>query len=234
MRVLLVAITLILLACNAEAATIEGYVYSWENFEPLKDVIITINTTPQQRIVSQDGSYSFQVTPGVYEIQAYHYNDITLYANETVVVKEEGTYRIDLLAVPLIEEIEKNLNESLNIDFELENAQNVKENGTSYNYYILTAIVTVLAFSAFIYIRIMRKSVRYEEKTDSRTEDIPEDLMELIEIIRRNGGRITQKELKKKTGYSDAKISLMISDLERRGIVEKVKKGRGNVIFLKE
>ncbi|MHC1584962.1 MAG: helix-turn-helix transcriptional regulator, partial [Candidatus Syntropharchaeia archaeon] len=31
---------------------------------------------------------------------------------------------------------------------------------------------------------------------------------------------------------SEAKISLMITDLENRGLVTKIKKGRGNVIIL--
>ncbi len=63
--------------------------------------------------------------------------------------------------------------------------------------------------------------------------DLPEDLAEVVELIRKEGGRITQKELRKKLGYSEAKMSLIIADLERRGIVEKVKKGRGNIIFLR-
>ncbi len=63
---------------------------------------------------------------------------------------------------------------------------------------------------------------------------MPEDLRRAVEIIKKEGGRITQKELRKRLGYSEAKVSLIIADLERRGIVEKVKKGRGNIIFLKE
>ncbi|MHC1582167.1 MAG: helix-turn-helix transcriptional regulator [Candidatus Syntropharchaeia archaeon] len=62
--------------------------------------------------------------------------------------------------------------------------------------------------------------------------ELPEDLKEVISIIQQNGGRITQKELRKKLSLSEAKISLMITDLENRGLVTKIKKGRGNVIIL--
>ena len=78
-----------------------------------------------------------------------------------------------------------------------------------------------------------------EQLPESRTElqsdpplDLPSDLQEVISIIRGEGGRITQKELRARLRYSEAKVSLMITDLEDRRIVKKVKKGRGNVIIL--
>ncbi len=59
---------------------------------------------------------------------------------------------------------------------------------------------------------------------------LPEDLRELLEVIRRCGNRITQRELRKKSPYSESKVSLMLSDLEERGLIEKFKRGRGNII----
>jgi uncharacterized membrane protein len=61
---------------------------------------------------------------------------------------------------------------------------------------------------------------------------IPSDLQEMLSIIREHGGRITQKDLRLLLNCSEAKASLMITDLEDRGLVKKVKKGRGNVIIL--
>lgn len=61
---------------------------------------------------------------------------------------------------------------------------------------------------------------------------MPDDLKEVVHIIEKNGGRITQLDLRKALPYSEAKVSLMITDLESRGIIKKVKKGRGNVIIL--
>lgn len=61
---------------------------------------------------------------------------------------------------------------------------------------------------------------------------LPEDLREVIRIIEKSRGRITQLDLRKALPYSEAKVSLMITDLENRGIVKKIKKGRGNVIIL--
>ncbi|WP_445474605.1 helix-turn-helix transcriptional regulator [Methanococcoides methylutens] len=63
-------------------------------------------------------------------------------------------------------------------------------------------------------------------------ESLPSDLQEVLDIIRSGGGRITQKDLRSKLSYSEAKVSLIVSDLENRGLVEKFKKGRGNIIII--
>lgn len=63
---------------------------------------------------------------------------------------------------------------------------------------------------------------------------LPADLQEVMDIIRGQRGRITQKDLCSKLRCSDAKVSLMLADLERRELIEKFKKGRGNVVTLKE
>ena len=65
---------------------------------------------------------------------------------------------------------------------------------------------------------------------EDRESSLPDDLKELLELIRNNGNRITQRELRKKSPYSESKVSLMLSDLEERGLIEKFKKGRGNII----
>jgi uncharacterized membrane protein len=65
---------------------------------------------------------------------------------------------------------------------------------------------------------------------ESPEASLPEDLKEIMDLIRANGNRITQRELRKKSPYSESKVSLMLSDLEERGLVEKFKRGRGNII----
>lgn len=68
------------------------------------------------------------------------------------------------------------------------------------------------------------------EGPESPDASLPDDLKEIMDIIRANGNRITQRELRKKSPYSESKVSLMLSDLEERGLIEKFKKGRGNII----
>ena len=75
---------------------------------------------------------------------------------------------------------------------------------------------------------------RSEESEGLEESDIPSDLQEVLLVIRDDDGRISQKELRARLKHSEAKVSLMITDLEDRGLVKKVKKGRGNVIILKD
>ena len=64
-------------------------------------------------------------------------------------------------------------------------------------------------------------------------DKLPDDLKEIIHILESQGGRMTQKDLRARLNCSEAKVSLMITDLEDRGLVHKVKKGRGNIILLR-
>ncbi|WP_148266449.1 helix-turn-helix transcriptional regulator [Methanocella arvoryzae] len=61
---------------------------------------------------------------------------------------------------------------------------------------------------------------------------LPQDCRDVIAILEKNGGRMTQLDLRKQLPYSEAKVSLIVSDMESRGIVKKVKKGRGNILIL--
>ncbi len=78
-----------------------------------------------------------------------------------------------------------------------------------------------------------------ETETETETASkkklpLPADLQEVMDIIRGQGGRITQKDLRSKLKYSEGKVSLMLADLERRELIEKFKRGRGNVIILRD
>lgn len=62
---------------------------------------------------------------------------------------------------------------------------------------------------------------------------LSEELQQVVDIIQKQGGRVTQKEIRKEIPMSEAKISLMITELEDKGVVNRIKKGRGNIIVLK-
>ncbi len=213
--------TLLLLAIStASAVEIYGKVYRWDTLDVLNDAVVEIKDGSVQRMVAENGEYSFNVTPGNYTIVArageYH-------AVENVTV--ESDMRFDLILFPELEDIE-----------EIPDFPAVEQQ-EEFPYYIVAIFVSGLILAALALIKIRSEKqpepVLESQEISPVDYDLPEDLAEVVELIRREGGRITQKELRKKLGYSEAKMSLIIADLERRGIVEKVKKGRGNIIFLK-
>lgn len=63
---------------------------------------------------------------------------------------------------------------------------------------------------------------------------LPDDLQAMVRVLEQEGGRLTQKELRKRLGHSEAKVSLMVADLENRGLARKFKVGRGNIVVLEK
>jgi uncharacterized membrane protein len=58
------------------------------------------------------------------------------------------------------------------------------------------------------------------------------DLREVLDVIRGHKGRITQKNLRSRLDYSEVKVSLLLSELEKRGLIKKFKNGRENIVTL--
>lgn len=58
------------------------------------------------------------------------------------------------------------------------------------------------------------------------------DLLRVMDVIRGHRGRITQKDLRSRLEYSEVKVSLMLSELEKRGLIKKFKNGRENIVIL--
>ena len=58
------------------------------------------------------------------------------------------------------------------------------------------------------------------------------DLREVLDVIRGHKGRITQKDLRSKLEYSEVKVSLLLSEMEKRGLITKFKNGRENIVIL--
>ncbi len=206
MRKLIVILVLLALTVKVEGAVIEGNVYSWE----LKRVkaVVEINTVPVQRVVAENGTYSFLVPKGNYTIKAYTDD---LFCEENVSVEDNGTYRIDLILFPKMT-YDENVT---NVDFSVNNGDNTL-------IVISSALIVIALISVGFYIR--RKGV---------DESLPDDLKVVLDVLKAKGGRATQKEIREELGWSEAKLSLVLTDLERRGLIEKYKKGRGNVVFLK-
>lgn len=61
---LLLLIAVITTSTAAQICTIHGTLYEWSTFEPLKNVIITVNTTPPQEFVAKKRHLQLQPHTG--------------------------------------------------------------------------------------------------------------------------------------------------------------------------
>lgn len=173
-------------------ASIHGTVYDL-SLSVKENSIVRINTAPEQQFVAKDGSYTFNVPIGIYNISAFFEGE---YVSEIVEVVDNDDYVIDLILSP---------------EFEM-----VSNPVTLWPVFLATALV-LSAIGGF--------SIK-------RRKYVVEDLQPIIEFIQHNDGRTTQAEIVNNFPMSEAKISLMLSELEHSGRIRKIKKGRANIILL--
>lgn len=306
---ILLVIPLIMTA--GASATIHGVVYEWNTFQPMENVIVSVNSTPVQSMVCKYGTYSFELPMGSYKIIANYYEDSNLiyYGEDLVNITDEGSYVLDLLLFPAYSQNTSftSLSSSTNLSYlsslnESMDTQNVtagQSSSTSVNTFLLIVLILLVLFiwlrhptnrknTSHLERHHAAKQEKVEEKValtprtvefsapaemiEGMAEDsealepeelyepydseelmvtepdnigpttsddmprgpMPADLQEILDVIRSQGGRMTQKDLRGKLKYSEGKVSLMLFDLEKRGMIQKFKRGRGNVIILIE
>lgn len=212
---------------HVQGATIKGTAYDWFSMEPLAGVVIEVNSTPPQQVVAREGVYSLELPVGSYQITArfYRYGVLEYYAEENISVVDDGVFVLDLIMLPALEEERLIPPEMLDLE-ELAADNQAGKNVT----YSLGVVLVVSVFAAAFFLAWRRG--REKKKRISGMHGLPDDLSEVLRALQEKGGRVTQTELRKKLPYSEAKISLMLTDLESRGLIRKIRKGRGNVIVL--
>ncbi|MBU6998186.1 MAG: hypothetical protein HXS49_08520 [Theionarchaea archaeon] len=89
---------------------------------------------------------------------------------------------------------------------------------------VLAAILLSVGIMALRSRKHPAESVTYSPYVDDRKL--------IIDVVRQHGGKIPQKELPDLTGFSKAKISILLKELKKEGIIRKTFRGRENEIVL--
>jgi uncharacterized membrane protein len=237
MRKSVIFCLLLLISGNlALAATLQGTVYNTQ-LEVEPNVLVEINTIPEQRVLAQDGEYLFLLTPGVY-LLTIQKNEITI--TEEVRIQQEGEFVFDVFLLPDFY-VEDDL--WLGTEDDLFAKDEVEQQAWPY---WVAAVIVIFGLWRLLKVRKKygplgkfrrEKKVEVKKTIEEHKEDIdsePSYLENTLEIIKKHDGRISQKLLRKEMLHlSEAKVSLILTELEHKGKIEKVKKGRGNVILLK-
>ena len=224
------------------AATLEGKVFAWQTLDPLNGAVIDFNSIPKQRIISENGDYRVGLETGSYEIQAVYYESEVplLYALEEIEIKTDGAFVFDLILFPISEQ-------DLNRLRILGAGKEFPEKQGNPMVLVIVLVLLTIALSLFLFFR-KQKQIEEEKKLHRTTEKIEQVVeektteekkldkyaLEVIDVLKRSGNRLTQKELREKVSVGEAKVSLIVAELEQLGIVKKIKQGRGNIVVLKE
>ena len=246
-RLIIFTICILLTLSLATAATLKGAIYN-ADLELEQNVLLEINTIPTQKLLVKAGTYSLELSLGVYNLTAIK-GDFKI-VEEIKIVDEKGSYTNDLFLLPDFLEEEQLWQESEE-DYSID--ENILTETRTWAYVVLAGTV---AFAFYRIIKARRKygsltafrrkvaveqkktveefkqEIQQEPQKENATE--PGYLQETIEIIKKNEGRISQRQLRKEMLHlSEAKISLILTELKHQGKIEKIKQGRGNVILLK-
>ena len=236
MRAVIFAFAFFLLMASAvHAATIQGTIYDWTTLEPVPDTVVTVNSNPQQTYISKEGTYSFELAPGAYILSAVHYTNSKPDAaiNETITITSEGIFTIDLILFPETDFGSDLFNES---DFDISDPYE-DEGYFEYIYLVAVAGVVLVVFAFRKRIRGHLKAGGAEKRISqhsSSSRELSGELKQVVSVLKKNGGRMTQKDIRREFPLSEAKVSLMITELESLGIVKRIKKGRTNVVVFQK
>ena len=242
MKWLILLLSLFLLVNTAYSATIVGEVFEWYNFEKLDNVIVEINTTPVQRDISTDGFYSFEVPKGDYKIHAEYIVDgeLVYVDDQNIKIVEDGNFLIDLIMFPVLDfedplsdiNLDGGLDETL-IEPELVEEENY--GGLIISFIVLIVLIGLLFLASKDMLPKTKKEKLIKLREESDTKDLDKYARQVLDLLKRRGNRLTQKEIREEISeIGEAKISLIIAELEHIGKVKKIKKGRGNIIVLRD
>jgi uncharacterized membrane protein len=217
-------------------ATIHGTIYELWTFKPLENVMVRVysDSTIQQQIFATDGTYSLSLQSGSYTITAKYYKgNILLYdTEENITLRENENTTFDLIMFPTFDENE------IPENYQIPDIPQIGGAGSRGIWLTLAVVLALAGIGActYYYLNILSKKKRVgaekAERSPVKIVGLSNDLKEVMDVIMKGGGRINQVDLRHNLPYSEAKVSLMISDLEDRGLVRRIKKGRGNIIVL--
>ena len=91
--------------------------------------------------------------------------------------------------------------------------------------FIILGVIIIAGFAVIIYIR----KTRFKEILPVLTENE----RKIMQILINDNKPVDQRRIVRELDFSKAKISRLIHDLERRGLIEKKRKGRTNILSLK-
>ncbi len=110
------------------------------------------------------------------------------------------------------------------------------EAGPISTFIIESIIIAFLGIVAGISIAILGPRILYRLRRIGKVRfiGVTAEEEEVLEVIRRKGGSCPQKDLYTEFEMSQAKVSLLLNNLEERGLVRRFREGRENVVHIME
>ncbi len=235
-----------------------GDIYDADTFTRLDNTRIRIEGPVSSQLIAS-GNYSIDLPPGNYTIIASYFRGgrLDLYAEERVSISDREV-RFDLVLLPyalqnfIPNDPNGNENETTNTSPEI-HVDTISSGVEIVAFVIvLTLFIVVLAvYFAYRFIQKTKKIGNQAAPVNTPEKELIEkapqtmgvtepeepyyldpESRKFLEIIKSQGGRMLQKELRDITKMSESAMSLMLSELESVGYVKRFKRGRENLVKL--
>ncbi len=214
---------LLIISALSTAGFVHGDIYR-SDLQPLNHTVIRIEGPFTYQMVTEKGNYSIFLPEGNFTVTASSSDDSgnTIFLASDQIKVGTQDQRLDLV---------------------LNRASSV------WDYSLPIAIILVL-IAVFIWANRfwnhpskIKEQISSEPANEIQTSEPPEkiqtnpvrpaldrDAKTVLSALDSSEGRSTQKELRETLNFSDAKMSLILSELESSGYIKRFKRGRGNVI----
>ncbi len=237
---------LALFSTMANGVVISGTVVD-STFQPMKAVVEL--SSPTQVVAASNGTFSFVVEPNKnYTLTATSINSTFRETNEMNVGNQDVHFDIVLITPAGFESDVTDLNETLGELAQPETPLNALEDTTIPITWII-ALLTIVIGIGVVYL-YRNKPISPKKVKDTQpvtpaiqlpqitlpaaptTVELDSFKVELLKLLKEKGGAVEQKELRRELPWSEARVSIEISELEKMGKLKKVKKGRANLVKL--
>lgn len=229
-----------LLICLSQSAIVEGTVYD-ENLEEISAVItIKKDNLMYSQITARDGHYKIEIQSGNYTFIVWN---AERNLSSTYKLNIENDSIFDFILIPSqFQPID--LPEIINIE-EGYFPEIYEEKEEISLLPIFALIIAILIFVIFIYFYARKKSEEISKKLAEEIEELKKKSLEekerlylsdeerIYQIIQERK-EIPQKEIVKITGFSKAKVTLILEKLERKGKIERLSIGREKIVRMKK
>jgi len=236
-----------LFSALVSAAVIHGTVYD-SSLEALDKAVVSVNSTPEQRLVAVNGSYSFELAPGYYGVTAsYLFNGSAYSSSHAVRISGEGDYSVDLIIFSFsLPEFDTSFEEGLlGADSLDDDYPSTPATPDDYLPVFLGVAFVVGAALAIYYSRKPRppktaKKAKPAGQGKTRQAFVKpkgfypsKSQRQILDALKNSEGFTTQKKLRKDLSHlSEARVSMDLTELEEHGFVKRFRRGRGNKVKL--
>lgn len=218
---------LVLLIIGNGFSQLYGDIYEGDNLTKLDNVLIKISGASSTQFLTNK-TYSINLNEGNYTIKATHYREGKIdYITQEQVSFDGSSKKFDIVLVP---------NELFELTPKQNNTVNKKENIQEENQALKTEHLIAGGLGILILVAILLfANSRKRKISEAAKAEAPlkQEEREVLRIISENEGKIYQKELREILNYSEAKMSILIGELERRGEIIREKIGRDNLLKIK-